>query len=68
MFADIWPFDFSCSGFFFFMLLMFSWFAWSAGSAARDAAKAAKKALENETVRETGKGILAVWLDWMGGK
>ena len=63
MFASFWPFDWSCSGFLFFMLLMLWWLAWSASSAAKDAAKAAKKLAENETVREAGKGILAAWLE-----
>jgi hypothetical protein len=33
------------------------------GQAVKGAADIAKKTVENETVRETGKGILAAWLE-----
>ncbi len=63
-----WPFDFSCSGFFFILLILLWWLAWSVKEMAKDAAKAAKKALDNETVQEVGKGFLAAWLDSYFGR
>jgi hypothetical protein len=63
MFAWFWPLDFSFSGMCFCMLLFLVWTAWSIKETAKDAAKAAKKIAENETVRETGKGILAILLE-----
>jgi hypothetical protein len=61
MFGFIWPFDWSCSGFFFFTLLMFGWFSWAIKETVKDVAK-------NETVQEVGKGVLAAWLDSMFNK
>jgi hypothetical protein len=49
---------------FFWWTLFFFWFvAIGIGQAVKGAADIAKKAVENETVQETGKGILAAWLE-----
>ncbi len=68
LFASFWPFDWSFSGFCFFMFLMLWWLGWSVKETAKDATKAVKKIAENENVRETGKGILAVLLDSIRNK
>ena len=58
-----WPFDWSCSGFAFCAVIGFAWLAWSIGSVAGQVVDAAKDALDDETVREIGKGVLRSWWD-----
>ena len=63
MFATFWPFDYSCSGFAFFALLMLGWLLYSLASAAQQAAGFAGRLAESEAVQEVGRGALAAWID-----
>jgi hypothetical protein len=63
MFALFWPFDWSCSGFFFVLFLILGWLLWSIGETAKSAAEAAKKLAQDETAQEVGKGILQAWVE-----
>lgn len=45
------------------MFFAFCIFAISVGQAVKGAADITKKAIENETVREAGKGIFHAWLE-----
>jgi hypothetical protein len=47
-----------------FWILFFFWvLAMGISQAVKGAAHIAKKTVQNETVREAGKGIFAVWLE-----
>lgn len=63
MFAAIWPFDFSCSGFFCVLVTFLGFLVIGLAQAASKAAGVAKDVLQSDIGKEVGKDAVESWID-----